>query len=542
MAGYDYSVTKRVHGRDWYFYLHSERDKFGRRTTPLFNSHRRHICATKILLCFISHRDGKTRHYSVFDTTEEVYEYVFDEKKFLEDYRSFFEVILGETKQKPKFDIDIDSDTVFAGRIKKEVSDKILSSVSESKSPAHPGPVDRSPSIHPGPIVPPQLSPTELDEIAKGLQEDLIGAIKQYFTDHKEEINISNDIRLYYSHGASKRSIHLTMPRKYHNNNVEAKEFYDGVYQRMTHEYKHCVDASVYKGVQQFRLYGSQKHGSGRIKVLPEGFTFEGKVHYQPRRARYDEFVESLISIVPSDSMHVPVTIKLIPKVIVTGTGGVGGKSFPINREIADECLNLCPEVADSFVLNDIKDDFILLKRKRPSYCRQCCRRHDNENAFITVTSRGVVMYHCRRSFTGYLSLGYLPSYIKGEYSVSMDEVSDDLGDEMIFTFGKITIKVDKDGNQTRIDGDSEGEPPYSPSSDEGTPSSPKRESPKLTIASPEREPPTVDRQAIEKMLAENGIQTPKAKKEKKTKEMDDIFGKILSLSSKVVDYGVVSQ
>jgi hypothetical protein len=211
----------------------------------------------KTLLCLVNRDD--VRHYACFDSEKEAYDHT---QRYAPEFRSFFEVILGERRQKMKFDVDISSKLVSVPDQALDDAIRAIAGVT-SQSTTTSTPAEQG-----------VLMSAKLDELADELQADLLRSVVTYFNG---ALDMERDVLLYTSHGANKRSFHLVINNHAHRNCHEAKMAYDAIHKMMTHKHKDCVDFSVYKSVQQFRLIGSEKFGSGRPKRFANTFMYQGK-------------------------------------------------------------------------------------------------------------------------------------------------------------------------------------------------------------------------------------------------------------------------
>ena len=154
---------------------------------------------------------SEARYYTLVNSLEDL-------EKFLstlpEEKQTFSEVILGENKQKPRFDID---------------------------------------------DVPVELVP-EMFEAFGSLFEGLGIELKELFW--------------YSSSNQSKQSYHLVLPHYYFETSFEAKRLWHYVQENIDSRFTTYIDSRVYSITQCFRLLGSQKQGSGRPKRLMKSWNY----------------------------------------------------------------------------------------------------------------------------------------------------------------------------------------------------------------------------------------------------------------------------
>ena len=324
--------------------------------------------------------------------------------KFSPEKKLFYELFLGSKTQKPHFDIDISKDSM----------DKL-----------HPG----------GDIV-------KISDYIKNL---VIHCCMQVFQDINSKYGVAdkpivlqfNDLLLYSSHGSSKRSFHLVINNWCHEDNKEAKEFYNLVVSKFRDitkgKYVEFIDSAVYSSKQQFRLLGSQKVGSGRIKIFHEDLSYNGMIHKHiyPKDEREGELkekanlYESLIGFT-SGCKTLPSLVLNKPKKVFTGN------SVDFSDAIIDKCMDFIK--GQPFSLKSSEGSFITLTRDAPSYCNICRRVHENQDPFIFVVG-STAYFNCRRAKTqGVKDSLYLGSVGKDFITQNIKEISEEK--EVFFGFG----------------------------------------------------------------------------------------------------------
>jgi len=374
-----------IHDKRWYFRLTPRGPEEGRASRPLMEDYNINDIASHLVICFsprtISGKNGPQQRpdggvyhlFAYFDSYLEFFAYIWN---FPTDQWSFYEMIFAEFPQKPHFDIDI----------KKKDLDL-----------AYPG--------------------SDIEDVAVILKDAVITGCLEVLADLKVSIDITRDILLYTSHGNEahdiKRSFHLIITNKCHEGNKEAKAFYEAVMLKVkvitNNKFTDFVDKSVYSPRQQFRIVGSQKPGSGRMKIFNELFAYKE----QNYRHIYPEFVsndpgdaermkfrvityESLVTFT-NGCNYLP---SLIPE---RPTNSLSYANLPdLDDKLVDCCLKMmkarmpgCP-----FSFLRIAGHVISLKREAPSICPICNKRHENENPFLFIID-GKVYWDCRRSDSG---------------------------------------------------------------------------------------------------------------------------------------------
>ena len=275
--------------------------------------------------------------------------------------RTFFEIIIGDGSQKPHFDLDF------------KLTD-----------------------------LPVEINP-------ESVKDRLVNSIISVLTSHNINIDINRHILMYTSHGEFKQSYHIIIDGYYHTDNIEAREFYNLVVDTLPENEKKYIDHSVYSTLQNFRIVGSQKLNSGRIKHFNTEWIFKGntikyKYTKRPETEQHRMILNlevSLISNVKSCSQLSPFNPKPTQHHFTTDIEG------DIDEDTGRLALQLLAEVGGMpisdprfpYQFSDIQNNLVILKRISPSNCRICNRIHENENPFLAVNPKNMKVYfHCRRA------------------------------------------------------------------------------------------------------------------------------------------------
>ncbi len=318
-----------------------------------------------------------TRYYSLFPTYVDFAQY---QQKFKPEYRSFFELVLKEQRQKPRFDVEVN--------------------LAEN----------------------PEARNVDWNNVLEHLVTSTIEVLKEWGCDPLLE----RDILLYQSHGRDKNSNHLVVNNYSHGDNDEAKLFYRTVVDRMPEHYREYIDPAVYSSKQQFRIVGSQKQNSGRPKVFMERWNYQGKEIVHEYSDEIDELgdgsedeqykillqlEESLLTVVDSCSpLIVPEELASTDRNILIKRGTLLLDDHQITKEDAVQALEMYASMGKMsfrdqkfpYKMSHIQEGILVLKRIKASKCPICKRAHDRENPYITVG--GVdrsVYFHCRRAPQG---------------------------------------------------------------------------------------------------------------------------------------------
>jgi hypothetical protein len=362
----------KVRGIQWYYYLipkENERDK----SKALFSAFPRSSCINKFIVCWDHYDEVHKKKSKLYTVFEHYLDFAIYFLKIEPKMRSFYEIILGERIQKPHFDVDMD------------LTDQQIR-----------------------------------DGVDKKVIEDLIRVIISLIP----KICIETDICIYSSHdiennsGINKRSYHIIVNRFCHANNKEAKAFYYTVMSKLPKEYfdNRWIDHSVYSKTQQFRIYNSKKLNSNRVKIFHHIWEFEGKTIVHVNNEANKEGVEdnenlkflqnleeSVVSARPSNCIPLPSFDT--PSEFVKTKNYEKGED--LEYDLAMEAINLLAHSVGTtpesdnfpFSFDKIEGPFVILKRRKASKCRLCCRTHSHQNPYLLITpDTKNVFFHCRRA------------------------------------------------------------------------------------------------------------------------------------------------
>ena len=337
---------KYIRNHKWYYYLIPKENFKG-----LFSDYPRNSVTNKFLVCWdIVLDDKKSKMYAVFQSYLDFAIYFL---KLDDHLKCFYEIILGETIQKPHFDVDMEQ-----GDAEKVVS-------------------------------------------------DLINVIIEILAEKNIILDPERDICLYSSHGENKKSYHLIINNYCHANNLEAKAFYYEVMKRLPGEYleKKWIDSAVYSKTQQFRTFQSKKIGTERIKTSVKSWVINGKtVHHKLIETPEDEnhefllrFEESVVTARKSNCRILPAFETQVKTNYSSNDIDLelGKRAFLFLAEQTGQSIN---DPKFPYRFDHIEDSFVILKRAHPSKCRICLRIHHNKNPYLIVTPETDVYFHCRRS------------------------------------------------------------------------------------------------------------------------------------------------
>jgi len=321
----------------WFYYLNNGEEN-------LFNQHK--VKKGSFPVC--NEGNGK-KEYGVFQSAYSLYEYCVD----LDDqHRCLFEIIKSNVCQKIYFDIDIPLD---------ESNHKIYHSEIEKIN------------------------------ISKQIPELMVDSIIK-----TNPIISRNDIMIFSSHSNTKKSFHIIVDRWYVENARKNRKFFDSVLKFIPETWKQYFDNSMYKSIQQFRMYMSTKYGKERMKIIDPSSPWKIDNDIETEYANETIFYASLITktnycnILTFDDDEDEDETEHISSYM----------TYMLDDTEMSKVLKIISSM-DYFKCFrvDIKDkNSILLKRLLPSFCSVCNRIHHNQNSFVFVTINGNIMLNCMRN------------------------------------------------------------------------------------------------------------------------------------------------
>jgi len=294
----------------------------------LFDIHPKHtINLPNILVCKHFSKEDYQSEYSktpkkifrLFENPEKLFRY---SERIDPEQRNFFEVLLGENKVKPYFDIDCDIDETNTSE--------------------------------------------QVDTYMSMLIDDITSVITSL------EIPIEN-IRWYSSHSDKKRSFHIIVLGYYFENIKDAKRLRDYVEHRVCHPNYIRIDSAVYGSLRQMRLYGSEKPKSNRPKILVKKWKFFGETVKVPKKSEYENFLDSLITwITPQDRLFPEIEFDEDEDVDLNSTDfNPDGEEIP--KDILPEVDKLAKKlIGDHYQEAEIDGNKLLYHRLEPSFCPIC--------------------------------------------------------------------------------------------------------------------------------------------------------------------------
>lgn len=290
-------------------------------------------------------------------------------QSFKEEERTFHEVVVEGSLQKPRCDIDIDGETYrrCVGRY----------------------PSDREELFTFG------------DEAFSCIVKCFIKVIR----DLECEIDLNTDVIVLDSGRETKYSRHVVFDKLVHKNHVEAKHLYTIVSNILNVKYLPCLDPAVYGSNQCLRILGSVKEGTTTPLSFLDAFYIDNELVIHKYPVELLNSNHKMIIQLSSSLLTTCIDCKYIHKLAVEVVPRKVFDSIYLNEESANEAFLLL-EDCKSYSIDSIEGRMIKLRRNTPSMCILCCRVHDQSSPYLIVSERGNVQFHCRRDTSTSVSLG----------------------------------------------------------------------------------------------------------------------------------------
>jgi len=357
-----------INGLKWYYRLKPQTDVNNKTKMGLFSDNPRHTLTNSLIVALSYYDKEVDKEFRLYTVFKSYLEFGIYQLKLPQKERCFYEIILGESSQKPHFDIDIDDNNVQGDLVKDNLVESIIKVLHDKG--------------------------TEIK-----LNTDVL-----VYTSHSSDNN-SNNVNE-NENNSCKQSYHVVINNHCHTNNVEARAFYDNVMDVVNPEYAKWIDSAVYNSCQQFRAVGSQKLDSTRIKTFNKVWFYKGnEIRYkypeEPDSPEHEMVMQLEASMVgfTGNCRYLPPFEPRIDK----------NKTFIESEDIdikdATQAINLVA-IAGKITVNDsrfpykflgINGPIVMLKRTRASCCKICNRVHENENPYLLVIGEEKNVYFCCR-------------------------------------------------------------------------------------------------------------------------------------------------
>jgi hypothetical protein len=247
-------------------------------------------------------------------------------------------------------------------------------------------------------------------EQAQEALNDILDALVDTLSELGSNVDATKDFLVTSSHGESKKSFHIVLPYLAHRNNEEAKALCTLVCSRLSPYTRSWIDRSMYKTKQQFRILGSQKPDSGRVKKLVAE-TYRGRPLNQA--FSQDALALSLVQFGLDKCRFLPQLVS--PKAQISATEDLSEAEISLALQVcAKYGKYTSPNDKDfPYEFRNTVGRIINLRRKRPTKCPMCLRVHEHENPFLLVSKKTdpnpSVYFSCRRcETTNLLKIGSL--------------------------------------------------------------------------------------------------------------------------------------
>lgn len=304
----------------------------------LFKVHSRESIVT--LGRFIARRefkDGKSL-FTVFDDINSAITFINSIKK---EERSFHEVILKESPQKLKFDIDISKDDENFSSKKEDILERFLAALHNAFSTLY------------------------------GI--DLIG------DGNGDCIVICDSCR------TDKISYHIIINNFHVESAVEAAYFTSFLDKLLPAK---IMDLAVNKSIQNFRIVGCIKLGAGISSIK----TIKTK----------NKWYDSIITFITDESILLPPIAKSLSEDTTLSSNLSSNMTFPFSPDQQKKIIEFLDTGGwiDGCKFDKVVENCLLLfKRIMPGNCKICRKEHQKENSpLVVITADGTILFKCRRA------------------------------------------------------------------------------------------------------------------------------------------------
>jgi len=264
---------------------------------------------------------------------------------------AFFEMIFGDREQKLYFDIDIEIEKLPQREDLTTFSNKFLNSLISS----------------------------------------ILAVLKRY----NVELNLEKDLLIFSSNSDKKHSYHMIINNYYVSNCKCNTQFAKEVKFEVDPVFQNFIDTRVYSSKQQLRLLGSSKIGKNRYKVL-QSYTYGVKQYnFSEIDTSFEKLFHASCVTFTENCKSIEITVEnQLRDIDLAGLN---------NEALTQDQVILILKAVDRMIFNIYKVSkvvgrMIILQRKATAFCTLCNRIHENENAFLSVSSNFSVYFYCRRN------------------------------------------------------------------------------------------------------------------------------------------------
>lgn len=257
--------------------------------------------------------------------------------------------------------------------------------------------------------------------ISKDILDKELLILKSFLSQlYKVKFNTDVDVLLFSSSFGDKKSYHIVIDKacmRYNTNLFKKICLY--VKKKMSElnlNIGNFIDEVVYKSTQQFRLFGSMKYGTNRVKrefIASEASREREASRESEAREASEKSPSSLLSLpFPSSLLSFTDDCKKIEFKNISLSLETEKKRKSIQTESCfledipeSDFLETFIEEGEYDVKDVIKTEIadnefiylIILKRNQETYCEVCEREHPHENPYIVVFN-SAIRFFCRRS------------------------------------------------------------------------------------------------------------------------------------------------
>ncbi len=174
-----------------------------------------------------------------------------------------------------------------------------------------------------------------------------------------------------------KYSYHIVVVPHYVANCEEAREFTARVIERLPPAMRPYVDPDVNKRIQNFRLAGSAKLGSGRYKLATQAAA---------------ELFGTAAGAMPHELLvRAPVGAPTLPRVYGQGGARVEEAPMSLSDAAVSAVLDLAARegVTAGHIFSEVRGTLLCFTREAPTHCRLCGETHHHDNSLMLGVDRG---------------------------------------------------------------------------------------------------------------------------------------------------------
>jgi hypothetical protein len=247
--------------------------------------------------------------------------------------------------------------------------------------------------------------------------KEAILALKQAIMTTCDLIKDEN-ILIFSSHSNKKQSFHIKVDGWCFPDHLENKAFMQAVVKNYPEKWRSAIDMSMYKTIQQFRVYGCHKWGQNqRIKVFRPDLC-SWRLPVEPYDNDHEFGLYLLGSLVTNIGSCIPLPSFIPKEEQKFKIRSAENPEIELTPKDVEMVINTACKIAGvtfahfPYKVDRVKGGLITLKRLNASFCRVCDREHEHENPCIYVVGTERHLYFdCRRNEDGrktYLgNLGY---------------------------------------------------------------------------------------------------------------------------------------